>query len=166
MGNKSRKPLASNGLRRKRVMTPKGTDEEEGILRQAIIYLIRKHGMLLVPTAIREELRDGVRSWIMAVTLRYPTGHEGYIGDLLYNGEEFTFLTEESVRKERAKQIANDPEGQRLWDEYRASTVSAGKTENLCSRLPSDGLSRVRNSGGRKRNRGSGADGGRGDTDR
>jgi hypothetical protein len=61
------------------------------------------------------------------VTLRYTTGHEGYIGDLLYDGEEFTFVTEQSVMDERAQKIADDPERIRKWNEFRASTLQAGE---------------------------------------
>ena len=103
-------------------------DEEELMLREAIKYLIRHHGMFLVPTRRREILIKGCPAWIITVTLRYITGHEGYIGDLLYDGENFTFLTEEVVMDERARKIADDPEGKRKWDEYRASTLQAGKS--------------------------------------
>src|SRR5437899_1017919 len=54
------------------------TNEEERILRAATIHLIRKVGGLLVATAVRETRVRGRPVWIIAVTLRYPTGHEGY----------------------------------------------------------------------------------------
>jgi hypothetical protein len=52
------------------------------------------------------------------VTLRYDAGDETYIGDLLYDGESFTFLTEQSVMAERARKLADDPEKIRKWNEY------------------------------------------------
>jgi hypothetical protein len=82
---------------------------EERILRAATLHLIQKHGMFLVATGAREVSVKGVRFWIIPVTLRFAAGHEGYIGDLLYDGEQFTFLTEQTVMDERARQIAEDP---------------------------------------------------------
>jgi hypothetical protein len=102
-------------------------EEETQILRAALKYLVFKHGHLLVPTGIREERDQGLRRWIIAVALRYPTGFEGEIGDLLYDGHEFSFLTPPEVREERARQIAEDPEQIRLWNEYRASSLQAGE---------------------------------------
>ena len=102
-------------------------DEEERILQASTIHLITYHGGLLVATAARETRIKGFRVWIVTVTLRYPTGHDGYVGDLLYDGDEFTFLTEQSVMDERVAQIAADPERERKWNEYRASTLSAGE---------------------------------------
>jgi hypothetical protein len=83
--------------------------------------------MFLVATGIREARIRGFRVWIITVTLRYGAGDEGYIGDLLYDGEEFTFLTEQSVMDERARKIADDPERIKKWNEYRTSTLHAGK---------------------------------------
>jgi len=102
-------------------------DEEERILQEATKHLVFNCGMFLVATGLREARIKGFKVWIITVTLRYTTGHEGYIGDLLYDGEAFTFLTPPEVRKERAGQIAGDPERMRKWDEYRASTLPAGK---------------------------------------
>jgi hypothetical protein len=59
--------------------------------------------------------------------LRFATRHEGYIGDLLYDGEQFMFLTEQSVMDERAQKIAEDPKGLREWIDYRASTLHSGE---------------------------------------
>ena len=104
-----------------------GVDEQERILREATKHLVFHQGMFLVATGLRETRIKGLPVWIIAVTLRYPTGHEGYIGDLLYDGEEFSFLTPPEVRKERARQIAADPERMRKWNEYRDSTLPAAK---------------------------------------
>jgi len=106
---------------------PAITEEEETILREALKHLVFKHGHLLVPTGIREERDQGLRKWIITVHLRYPTGFEGEIGDLLYDGQEFVFLTPPEVRKERARKIAEDPEGIRQWNEYRAATLPPGE---------------------------------------
>jgi hypothetical protein len=101
-------------------------DEEELILREATKHLVFKHGMFLVATGVREARVKGFRIWIITVTLRYTTGHEGYIGDLLYDGESFTFLTEQSVMDERAQKLANDPERIRKWNEYRNTVLHPG----------------------------------------
>jgi hypothetical protein len=106
---------------------PKFSEEEERILREAVKYLVFKQGHLLVPSGIREEQEQGARRWIISVALRYPTGFGGEVGDLLYDGQEFTFLTPPEVWKERARKIAEDPEGRRQWNEYRASTRPAGE---------------------------------------
>jgi hypothetical protein len=111
----------------RRSSTPDINEEEEQILQGALKYLVFKHGHLLVPTGIREERDGGSRKWVITVTLRYPTGFEGEIGDLLYDGQEFTFLTPPDVRKARARKIAADPEARRRWNEYRASTLPPGE---------------------------------------
>src|SRR2546426_5668142 len=72
-------------------------NQEERVLQAATMHLIRKVGGLFVATGLRKQPgRDRLR-WLITVTLRYPTGHEGYFGDLLYDGEKFTMLTEDSV---------------------------------------------------------------------
>jgi hypothetical protein len=101
--------------------------EEEQILRKAAIHCLFTFPMLWTVGGIKEEQgTDGPRRWVIAVHLRYPTGHEGYLGDLLYDGKEFTELTDREVMRQRAKQIAADPKGIREWNEYRASTLRPG----------------------------------------
>ena len=102
-------------------------EQEEEILRAATLELITHHGGHFVATGLRETTIKGFRVWIITVTLRYTTGFGGYVGDLLYDGEKFTFLTEQSVIDERVRQIAADPEGIRQWNEYRASTLRPRK---------------------------------------
>jgi hypothetical protein len=116
---------ASPGSRRRR--KPEVLPEEERILREATQHLVFQHGMFLVATGIRETHIKGLRVWIITVTLRYAAGDETYIGDLLYDGAEFTFLTEQSVMDERARKLLNDPESIRNWNEYRASILPPGK---------------------------------------
>lgn len=128
----------------KRRKRPALNDREEEILRAATIHLVFKHGMFLVATGARELKIKGLPVWIITVTLRFDTGHEGYVADLLYDGETFTFLTEQSVMDARVDQIANDPERQRKWDEYRASTLQANEGQHLCTRLPANDPGRVR----------------------
>jgi hypothetical protein len=106
---------------------PEATERVEQVLRAATLHLVQKHGMFLVATGARELWIKGFRAWIITVTLRYAAGHEGYIGDLLYDGEQFSFLTEQSNMDERAQRIAGDPEGLRRWNEYRASTLHPGE---------------------------------------
>ncbi len=100
--------------------------EEEEILKRAQIYLLfeAKRPLLWTVAGIREEKgADGARRWIIAVHLRYPTGHEGYLGDLLYDGTKITELTDVELMRERGWQIAADPERERKWHEYRASAL-------------------------------------------
>lgn len=104
---------------------------EEDLLRKATIHLIHKHGGLFVATSVRwVKSEDGPTHWVIAFCLRYPTGHEGVVGDLIYDGKEFTLLTSDEIINERVRQIATDPEGIRQWNEYRTArrcdSVSAG----------------------------------------
>jgi hypothetical protein len=100
--------------------------EEEEILRRAQIYLLfeAKRPMLWTVAAIREEkAADGSRQWVVAVHLRYPTGHEGYLGDLVYDGVRITERTDIGLMRERAKQIAEDPKRESKWHDYEASAL-------------------------------------------
>lgn len=102
------------------------TEEEQLILREAMCYCFEHFPLLWTTGGIREEPgANGSRRWIIPVYLRYPTGHEGYLGDLGYDGKQFAPLTERAVMRERAEQIATDPERMRQWNEYRASTLPA-----------------------------------------
>jgi hypothetical protein len=106
---------------------PEPNQSQDGILRAATVYLIRKVGALLVATDVRQIRVKELQVWIITVTLRYPTGHEGYVGDLLYDGQTFTLLTPPSVLDHRIRQIATDPERDRKWNELRSSTLPARK---------------------------------------
>ena len=109
---------------------PEINEEEEQILRRAQIYLLfeAKRPMLWTVAGIREEKGDeSSRRWIIAVHLRYPTGFEGYLGDLLYDGARITELTDLELMRQRAAQIAADPGGLRQWHEYRTATLPPGK---------------------------------------
>jgi len=122
------KAQAKASARTKPRQQPAADPQEEELLRKATIHLITKHGGLLVATDVREERSgEGPPRWVIAFVLRYPLGHEGYVGDLLYDGKEFTFLTPPEVIEQRVKEIAADPERQRQWDAYRASTPPPGK---------------------------------------
>src|SRR5947209_20163584 len=88
MVKKTSKPKRAKATpKTERRRKPEILDEEERLLREAFTYLLFNHGMFLVPTAIREMQIKGFPVWIITVTLRYTTGHEGYIGDLLYDGQ-------------------------------------------------------------------------------
>lgn len=103
---------------------------EEQILRRAQTYLLfeAKRPMLWTVAGIREEgPSGGSPRWIIAVHLRYPTGFEGYLGDLLYDGTKFTELTDLELMRERARHIAADPQGIRQWNEHRPSTLRPGE---------------------------------------
>jgi hypothetical protein len=102
--------------------------EEEEVLQKAAIYCLRTFPMLWTVGGIKKDSRDdGACRWIIAVYLRYPTGFEGYLGDLLFDGKQVTELTDREVMRTREKQIAADPERMRKWNEYRAATVQAGE---------------------------------------
>jgi hypothetical protein len=104
--------------------------EEEEILAKAQSYLLidAKRPMLWTVAGIREDKgEDGSRRWIIAVHVRYPTGHEGYLGDLLYDGKRIMELTDLELMRERGRQIAADPALEREWNEYRRSSVPTGK---------------------------------------
>jgi hypothetical protein len=120
---------AGAGLKRRK-REPAINQEEEEILKRAQIYLLfeARRPMLWTVAGIREEEGDdGSRRWIIAINLRYPTGFEGYLGDLVYDGTRFTELTDLERMQERARQIAADPERDRKWHELQASAAPPGK---------------------------------------
>jgi hypothetical protein len=109
----------------RRKLQPKPKPEEEQILQKVQAYLLfeAKRPMLWTVADIRQDKGgDGSRRWVITVNLRYPSGHEGYLGDLLYDGAIITELTDPKLMQERALRIAADPEGERKWNEYQAST--------------------------------------------
>lgn len=120
-----RAKVASTSNRR---TTQSFNQEAEEILRKAATYCVLTFPTLWTVGGIKElKTKNGSRQWIIAVYLRYPTGHEGYLGDLLFDGEQFRQLTDRDVMRERARQIEADPALKREWNEYRASTISARK---------------------------------------
>jgi hypothetical protein len=124
-GKTTRRKTAAEARKKKAAQV---FEEEEQILRQAAIYCLLNFPTLWTVGGIKEEATtDGSRKWIIAVYLRYPTGHEGYVGDLLYDGKTITELTDRESMRQRSKQIAADPERLREWNEYRASTLPPGK---------------------------------------
>jgi hypothetical protein len=127
MRKKLRTDTGANGARTTSRGAKPEVIEEEKALQAATLYLIQKHGMFLVATGVRTVFINRFPVRIITVMLRYPTGHEGYVGDLLHDGEEFTFLTERSVMEERVRRIAEDPVRLRKWNEYQSSTLQAGE---------------------------------------
>jgi hypothetical protein len=129
-GNDDEVKHVAEKTRRKARKATKISEEVGQILQKAMVFCLRTYPMLWTTGGLPEEhaADDGSRHWIIHIYLRYPTGHEGYLGDLLYDGKKFTELTERADMKKRAKQIAADPKGIREWNEYRASTVRAKKT--------------------------------------
>lgn len=121
MAKKDTRTRAASTMRPRKKSAP--SDEEERILQAATLHLIQQHGMYLVATSAREVSIRGMPVWIITVTLRYDKGDEGYVGDLLYDGEKFTFLTEQSVMDERVRKIAENPKRLRKWNEYRSTTL-------------------------------------------
>ena len=129
MVQKARRDGQGNSRGTRSTKAPPPDAEEEAILKRAQIYLLfeAKRPMLWTVAGIREEKADdGSRRWVIAVHLRYPTGHEGYLGDLLFDGERVTELTDLELMRQRGRVIAADPALQREWDEYRASTLPPG----------------------------------------
>lgn len=119
--------------------------EEERLYLAATMHLIRHVGMFLVATGLREEVVDGAKRWIFEVSLRYPTGHDGFVGEMLYDGTTFTILTDRAVWKERIRQIAEDPERKRKWDEFQAAAnLQAGKRQHVRSGLSTNGTGHAR----------------------
>ena len=109
---------------------PRLDEEEEAILKRAQIYLLfeAKRPMLWTVAGIREEkATDGSRRWIIAVHLRYPTGHEGYLGDLLFDGTRIVELTDVELMRQRGRVIAADPALQMEWEAFLAANPSPGK---------------------------------------
>jgi hypothetical protein len=124
------KTASAKARRRAPEKNPNVLKEEEAILRRAQIYLLfeAKRPMFWTVAGIREEKdAQGSRRWIVAVNLRYPTGFEGYLGDLLVEGERVTELTDLNAMRERARHIEADLEGKRKWDEYRDSVFPSGE---------------------------------------
>jgi hypothetical protein len=114
---------ASDGARPKK-LTRAACDEE--LLRKASKHLVLSHGMFYVATAIKEDFpRGNVEACIISISIRYPTGHEGYVGDWRYDGQKFEFVTDVKIMEERAAKIAEDPERNKKWDENRSSGVPA-----------------------------------------
>jgi hypothetical protein len=124
---KLRTETRAKAARAARRRKPEDLSEEEQVLRAATLHLMMKHGSLLVATGARATTIKGHKVWILTVTLRYDPGDECHVGDLLYDGEQFTFLTEQVVMDERVRQFAEDPERLRRWNEYRASTLRSGE---------------------------------------
>jgi hypothetical protein len=124
-GNKRTRSKSEAGTKRRR--KSELLDENERILREATKHMVFTHGMFLVATGLREVRIRGFRAWIITVTLRYAKDDEAYVGDLLYDGQAFTFLTEQSVMDERIQKLADDPERIRKWNEHRASTLQTRK---------------------------------------
>lgn len=114
----------------KRTRLSEPTAEQQHIIHEAAYYCLRHFPMLWASGGFPEErqAQDGSRQWLIRVYLRYPTGFEGYLGDLLYDGKQVTELTDRRLMHERAKQVAADPEGIRQWNDYQASNLPSGKT--------------------------------------
>ncbi len=89
------------------------TAEDEHIISGAATYCLRHFPMLWTTEGLPEECTgdNGARHWIIRLYLRYPTGFEGYLGDLRYDGAEFTELTDRSVMLERAGRLPPIPRG-------------------------------------------------------
>lgn len=126
-----RKTAAANaGYRKRRKKTNVVNADEEAVLRRAQVYLLfeAKRPMLWTVAGIRKEKNcDGGDRWIVNVNLRYPTGFEGYLGDLLVEGDQIIELTDLDTMRERARRIEADLEGAQRWHEYRDSVSAAGE---------------------------------------
>lgn len=118
MMNQAKTGVREKSRRARRTQANPGISEEERILRKAQEYLLfqAKCPSLWTVAGIREETCEtGSRRWVIAVHLRYPTGFEGYLGDLLYDGSTITEQTDRELMQQRARVIEADPEGIRQW---------------------------------------------------
>jgi hypothetical protein len=118
---RARRPKTPNTTKRKALREP--TPQEVHVIREAMSYCLHHFPMLWTTGGLPEEhvADGGVIKWRIHVYLRYPTGHEGYLGDLLYDGKIFVELTEREVMRQRACRIEADPALQREWDEYKSA---------------------------------------------
>ena len=114
--------------RRKR--EPEVTDEQWEIGKKTAIYCLMHFPMLWTVGGVPQLVQDdtGGQRWVIPVALRYPTGHGGEIGQLAYDGKEFTLLTDRAEMNERSRKIADDPEHLRKWNEHLASSLPAGES--------------------------------------
>jgi hypothetical protein len=150
MAKKSVSKAQRNVKAKSRQPAPEASEELVQILQQARVWCLRNLPMLWTPDRIREEPSiEGERRWVIAVHLVYPTGHEGYVGDIQYDGKRFTRLTDLEVMRERSRQIAADPERQRLWDGFLAPTLPPTERQHMRTRLPANGAGGQRD--GRRR---------------
>lgn len=127
-------------------------NEEEEACWIAAVYCVRMFPMLLTVGGSRElPSFNGQRRWIIAVHLRYPTGFEGYVGDLLCEGVRITELTEREEMDQRSREIDADPERERQWNEYVATHFPPGERQDVCSIVSTDGSGGVRHKSRGKR---------------
>ncbi len=102
------------------------TSDQDSICAKAATYCLMHFPTLWTVGTARKTATDK-HSWIITVVLRYPTGHEGELGELLFDGKNFTPLTARPLMDERARKIAADPALKRAWNEYRGPSVPPRK---------------------------------------
>lgn len=101
---------------------------EDRITQKAAVYcLLHFPHLWTAGNARRDAAAAGQACWIVPVVLRYPTGFGGEIGLLSYDEakDEFTVLTDREAMRERARALAEDPEGKRQWDALQAASLRA-----------------------------------------
>lgn len=103
---KAKKPVRSKPQTK---VTGGLTTEQERIIQEAAGYCLRNYPMLWTTGGVPQvrHAQNGSRQWLIHVFLRYPTGQECYLGDLLYDGKKFLELTARQIMRERAKEFAD-----------------------------------------------------------
>jgi hypothetical protein len=101
---------------RHKLKVPKTVEAEDiSVARKAAVYCLFHYPSLW--TAGPPRWNGVEQRWTIPVFLRYPTGHEAELGQLAFDGKEFTPLTERAVTEKRAQTLAEDPAFQRAWYE-------------------------------------------------
>ena len=121
------RPPPALGAPRHRPNVPETVEAEDiRVARKAAIYCLFHYPSLW--TAGLPRWNDAEQRWTIPVILRYPTGHEAELGQLAFDGKEFTPLTERPVMDERARTLSEDPAFQRAWHEQFGPPVSPRKS--------------------------------------
>lgn len=88
----------------------------EEVSRLAAIYCLRTYPTLWT-AGVAQRVESG---WVVPIRVHYPTGRDCEIGQLAYDGREFTPLTDRAVMAEVVRKIEADLEFQRQWHEQFA----------------------------------------------
>ena len=105
--------------------TPRVEKQKASIHMRATAYCFRHFPTLWTIGKIRWEKHGRKQQWRIAVVLRYPTGYEKELGELLFDGKDFAVVTPRSLMNQRAQKIADDPTLHQEWNDYRGSSLPA-----------------------------------------
>jgi hypothetical protein len=98
--------------------------EDSVVAQKAAVYCVLHFPTLW--TARLPRWDAAARRWVVPVVVRYPTGDEGELGDLAFDGHSFTLLTTHEEMARRARAIEQDPAFQHRWHEQFPSAVPPG----------------------------------------